>query len=132
MNGDSKDFQYTTSHGLTYGVRITLARQPDTGKYDGRAQAYEGDIGRSAFVGNGYALAPFDAASDDDAYAEALRRVGEQIEAGTLITPAILGREAPALEAMRDREEAGAEPDRAKFTDVWRGDALGRENAGQA
>ncbi|GAA4322707.1 hypothetical protein GCM10023144_02930 [Pigmentiphaga soli] len=110
MSGMARVFDYTAEDGWRYGVWINLAQQPDTGRYDGRAQVYEGKVEDSAYVGNSLTIPPFDANSDDAAFRLALERVIQALRDGVLRTPGVLGRGATPAGTAVAASDARGEP----------------------
>ncbi|VCU70853.1 hypothetical protein PIGHUM_02932 [Pigmentiphaga humi] len=100
----TKVFPYLARTGIQYQVEIHLGRDPDTGLYSGRAQAYEGAPNDSAYVGNAVTVWPFAAASGDEALDSALAQIGNDLDEGLLQTPGVLGEHV----AENSRREADA------------------------
>lgn len=73
MTHAQRDFSYHGTAGATYGVRIILDRNAETGMYSGRAETYRGEVENSAFLTNDLAISPFAASSLDEAFELAFR-----------------------------------------------------------
>ncbi|QEI06075.1 hypothetical protein FXN63_09680 [Pigmentiphaga aceris] len=67
MTRAQRDFSYPGTGGATYGVRVILDRNAETGMYSGHAEIYRGEVENSAFLSNDVTISPFVAASRDHA-----------------------------------------------------------------
>ena len=80
MTHAQRDFSHLGNTGATYGVRIILDRHAETGRYNGHAEIYRGEVENSAFLTNDVTIEPFAAASLDEAFELAFRGASAHID----------------------------------------------------